>query len=259
MRTRTRAQPPPGPAQHGSAADGALLRTATAAWYQDGPGAPLLRLPWDAPRPAAECAHGGRGMPQAVLFDRDGTLVEDVPHNTDPARVRPRPHAEEALALLRASGVRAAVVTNQPDLGHGLLTLAQLDAVHARMEELLGPVEVTAVCPHLPADNCACRKPAPGLVHAACRTLGVAPGQAVVVGDIGTDLLAAHAAGAPGLLVPNEATLPQETRAAPCTAGHLAGAVRTLLGIPARGEAGTATGEGTAAGDAGPRPPGGPA
>ncbi|WP_428815148.1 D-glycero-alpha-D-manno-heptose-1,7-bisphosphate 7-phosphatase [Streptomyces albus subsp. chlorinus] len=170
------------------------------------------------------------GAPRAVLFDRDGTLVEDVPHNTDPARVRLRPHAREALEALRAAGVRAAVVTNQPDLGRGLLTLRQLEALHARMEELLGPVEVTAVCPHRPEDGCRCRKPAPGLVHAACRALGLAPAETVVVGDIGTDLLAAHRAGAPGLLVPNEATRPEETRAASRAAAHLAGAVRTLIG-----------------------------
>ncbi|RCG15094.1 HAD-IIIA family hydrolase [Streptomyces reniochalinae] len=174
------------------------------------------------------------GAPGAVLFDRDGTLIEDVPHNTDPARVRARPHAAEAMRLLEAAGTRAAVVTNQPDVGRGLLTLAQLEALHARMAQLLGPIEVTAVCPHVPGAGCGCRKPAPGLVHAVCRVLGLPPARTVVVGDVGTDLLAAHNAGAPSLLVPNEATRPEETDAAPRAAGHLASAVRTLLG-PAPG------------------------
>ncbi|MGX9227073.1 D-glycero-alpha-D-manno-heptose-1,7-bisphosphate 7-phosphatase [Streptomyces albus] len=210
-----------------------VLRAPAATWYQDGTAGPLLRIPRHPPPAAATGTPAGAGAPRAVLFDRDGTLVEDVPHNTDPARLRPRPHAREALEVLRAAGVRAAVVTNQPDLARGVLTLPQLEALQARMEELLGPVEVTAVCPHLPEAGCGCRKPAPGLVHAACRLLRLAPARTVVVGDIGTDLLAAHRAGAPSLLVPNEATRREETEAARCTAPHLATAVRTLLGGPA--------------------------
>ncbi|WP_245979121.1 D-glycero-alpha-D-manno-heptose-1,7-bisphosphate 7-phosphatase [Streptomyces diacarni] len=238
MSIRTAGRPP-----HGTARAGVVLRTAAATWYQDGPDAPLLRIPTgSAPAPVSAPGAGAppdaapEGAPAAVLFDRDGTLIEDVPHNTDPARVRARPHAAEAMRLLEAAGTRAAVVTNQPDIGRGLLTLAQLEALHARMAELLGPIEVTAVCPHIPGAGCGCRKPAPGLVHAVCRVLGLPPGRTVVVGDIGTDLLAAHHAGAPGLLVPNEATRPEETDAAPHTAGHLASAVRTLLG-PAHGAA----------------------
>src|SRR5205085_224050 len=57
--------------------------------------------------------------PAAVLFDRDGTLVEDVPYNGDPDRVVPRPGAKEALDRLRAAGVRLAVVSNQSGVGRG--------------------------------------------------------------------------------------------------------------------------------------------
>ncbi|MEU2604695.1 D-glycero-alpha-D-manno-heptose-1,7-bisphosphate 7-phosphatase [Streptomyces albus] len=230
MRIRATA---PRPDHPGTEAGSVVLRAPAATWYQDGAAGPLLRIPRHPPPAAATGTPAGAGAPRAVLFDRDGTLVEDVPHNTDPARLRPRPHAREALEVLRAAGVRAAVVTNQPDLARGVLTLPQLEALQARMEELLGPVEVTAVCPHLPEAGCGCRKPAPGLVHAACRLLRLAPARTVVVGDIGTDLLAAHRAGAPSLLVPNEATRREETEAARCTAPHLATAVRTLLGGPA--------------------------
>ncbi|WP_063755027.1 D-glycero-alpha-D-manno-heptose-1,7-bisphosphate 7-phosphatase [Streptomyces albus] len=232
MAVRIRATTPR-PDHPGTEAGSVVLRAPAATWYQDGAAGPLLRIPRHPPPAAATGTPAGAGAPRAVLFDRDGTLVEDVPHNTDPARLRPRPHAREALEVLRAAGVRAAVVTNQPDLARGVLTLPQLEALQARMEELLGPVEVTAVCPHLPEAGCGCRKPAPGLVHAACRLLRLAPARTVVVGDIGTDLLAAHRAGAPSLLVPNEATRREETEAARCTAPHLATAVRTLLGGPA--------------------------
>ncbi|WP_238451695.1 HAD-IIIA family hydrolase, partial [Micromonospora sp. 4G55] len=102
-----------------------------------------------------------------MLLDRDGTLVEDVPYNGDPEKVRPMPGARAALDRLRAAGLRLGVVTNQSGLAKGLFTAAQMRAVHARIETLLGPFDTWQVCPHDDGDDCACRKPAPGLVHRA--------------------------------------------------------------------------------------------
>ena len=171
--------------------------------------------------------------PDAVLLDRDGTLVVDVPYNGDPHRVRPMPGAREALDRLRAAGVRMAVVSNQSGIARGLLTHADVDAVNRRIEELLGPIGPWLVCPHGPDDGCACRKPAPGLVLRAAELLGVAPERCAVVGDIGADVQAARAAGARGVLVPTDRTLREEVRAAPEVARDLSGAVELLLGVPA--------------------------
>lgn len=95
---------------------------------------------------------GGTGAtpgPLAVLFDRDGTLVVDVPYNGDPARVAPVPGAAE---------------------------------------QLLSPLGPVFVCEHGPDDGCACHKPAPRLVLQAAAALGVPPQRCVVVGDIGADV-----------------------------------------------------------------------
>jgi histidinol-phosphate phosphatase family protein len=146
------------------------------------------------------------GLFDAVLLDRDGTLVHDVPYNGDPDRVVPMPGAKAALDRLRAAGLRLAVVSNQSAVGRGMLSMDAVDRVNDRIEDLLGPFDGWHVCPHAPRDQCGCRKPAPGLVHAAARTLGVAPQRSVVVGDISADVAAAAAAGATGLLVPTEAT-----------------------------------------------------
>ncbi|WP_078891967.1 D-glycero-alpha-D-manno-heptose-1,7-bisphosphate 7-phosphatase [Streptomyces sp. NRRL S-350] len=170
--------------------------------------------------------------PAAVLFDRDGTLVEDVPYNGDPALVRPFPTAREALDLLRANGVAVGVVSNQSGVARGLLDRARHDAVRARVEELLGRFDVWAVCPHGPLDGCGCRKPAPGLVVAACGALGVPASRAAVVGDIGSDVAAARAAGARAVLVPTPVTRAEEVAAAGERAADLLGAVRLLLGPP---------------------------
>lgn len=167
--------------------------------------------------------------PRAVLLDRDGTLVADVPYNGDPARVRPMPTAAAALSRLRAAEMPTAVVTNQSGVGRGLLTLAQVDAVHARVEALLGPLGPFFVCPHTPEDGCRCRKPAPGLVLDAAAVLGVPPSACALVGDIGADVEAARAAGARPVLVPTAATRPEEVVEAPEVAVDLLAAVELLL------------------------------
>ncbi|WP_338069228.1 HAD-IIIA family hydrolase [Streptomyces antimycoticus] len=138
-----------------------------------------------------------------MLFDRDGTLVENVPYNGDPRRVRPAAGARRALAELRARGVALGVVTNQSGVGRGLLERSQVQAVHERIAELLGPFDVWAVCPHAPWEGCLCRKPAPGLVLAAMARVSAAPDRTVVIGDAPTDVGSARAAGALGVLLPS--------------------------------------------------------
>lgn len=165
----------------------------------------------------------------AVLFDRDGTLVTDVPYNGDPAAVCPAPGAREALARLRAANLRIGVVSNQSGLAAGRFTVRDLARVHARMVRLIGPVDTVQVCPHAATDGCDCRKPAPGLVWRAARALGTVPHRCVVVGDTGGDMGAALAAGAAGVLVPTPVTRPEEVAAAPAVAGDLADAVEQIL------------------------------
>ena len=177
----------------------------------------------------------------AVLFDRDGTLIHDVPYNGDPRLVEPVPHAAEALARLREAGIRIGVVTNQSGIGRGLITREQAGAVNDRVDELLGPFGSWQMCPHAPDDGCRCRKPAPGMVLAACRELGVEPADAVLVGDIAADMEAARRAGARGILVPTPVTLEREVREAEAVAPDLVAAVGLVLDAsPTVAEAGGA-------------------
>jgi histidinol-phosphate phosphatase family protein len=175
-----------------------------------------------APRP-------GR-RPGAVLFDRDGTLVVDVPYNGDPGRVALMPGAREAVERVRAAGVPTAVVSNQSGVGRGYLRVEQVEAVNRRVEELLGPLGPWLVCVHRPGDGCGCRKPAPGLIEAAAGALGVEARDCVVIGDIGADVEAARAAGARAVLVPTPVTRVEEVVAAPAVAPDLLGAVELVLG-----------------------------
>ena len=178
---------------------------------------------------AHRSAAAWRGLPDLVLFDRDGTIVHDVPYNGDPSLVRPVEGARAVLDRLRHEGVRVGLVTNQSGVAAGRITEQQVQAVNARVEELLGPFDVVEVCPHGPDEGCACRKPAPGMVKQACAALGVDPGRCVVVGDIGADVEAAAAAGAHGILVPTAATRPEEVDRAEQVRPTLAAAVDSIL------------------------------
>lgn len=177
------------------------------------------------------------GPPELVLFDRDGTLVEDVAYNGDPERVTPVPGVAGALQRLRAAGVRLGIVTNQSGVARGFLDEAQAEAVTKRVADLLGPFDVTRMCPHGPEDECACRKPAPGLILDACAETGIAPVRTVVIGDTAADVGAAQAAGATGILVPNSVTRAEEVAQAARTAtvaADLGSAVDLLLSGVAR-------------------------
>lgn len=165
----------------------------------------------------------------AVLCDRDDTLIRDVPRIADPGLVVPMPGAREALDRLRAAGLRIGVVSNQSAIGLGHTAIEAAHAVNARVEQLLGPFDTWQMCRHTRDDGCGCRKPAPGMIHRAARELGVAPHRCLVVGDIGTDLQAAAAAGATGLLVPTACTAPAEIRAACHLAADLPAAADWIL------------------------------
>lgn len=167
--------------------------------------------------------------PGAILFDRDGTLVLDVPANGDPARVALMPGARQAVRRARLAGLRVGVVTNQPAVGAGQLHSEDLDRVNARVDELAGPFDAWAICPHEPADDCACRKPQAGLVLEAAARLGVAPDRCAVIGDIGSDVEAALAAGARPVMVPTRVTRRSEIAAAPAVAPDLLRAVDFVL------------------------------
>jgi histidinol-phosphate phosphatase family protein len=168
-------------------------------------------------------------LPQLVLFDRDGTLVHDVPYNGDPEQVQPVRGAAEALRRLRELGIATGIISNQSGVARGLLTTDDVEAVSQRVDELLGPFDTRQYCPHGVDDGCRCRKPAPGMVVDAAAAVGVPTSACAVVGDIGSDVSAAIAAGARAILVPTPVTRPEEVAAAPEVAHDLGEAVDLLL------------------------------
>lgn len=143
-----------------------------------------------------------------LILDRDGVLNYEAPPPgfvLRPEDFRWLPGALEGLALLRGAGVRLSVATNQSGVGRGLMTLDQLQAVHARMqaeaEAAGGALDAVLCCPHAPGAGCTCRKPEPGLIRDAMTRCGIPAEQSLVIGDDERDLAAARHAGVSAALV----------------------------------------------------------
>ena len=143
-----------------------------------------------------------------VILDRDGVLNYEAPAGSyvrEPSEFRWLPGALEGLALLRRAGLRLSVATNQAGVGRGVMSLAQLAAVHERMQAEAaahgGTIDAVLYCPHAPEERCSCRKPAPGLIQAAVAGSGIAASDTIVVGDDLRDLEAAERAGIAAALV----------------------------------------------------------
>jgi D-glycero-D-manno-heptose 1,7-bisphosphate phosphatase len=163
---------------------------------------------------------------RTVFLDKDGTLVDDLPYNVDPRRVRFAAGAREGVRLLAAAGYRLIIATNQAGIARGYFTESELRAVErhlaAEVEGLGGRLDGFLFCPHLPdgvnefAIDCECRKPAPGLIRRAVEELGVRTDRAWFVGDTWMDVLAGRRGGCRTIMVGPEArdasSLPEDRR-----------------------------------------------
>jgi D-glycero-D-manno-heptose 1,7-bisphosphate phosphatase len=109
------------------------------------------------------------------------------------------------LKRLCSLGLGLVVISNQSAVGRGYFDIYQLEAIHQRMGKLLqeGGVQLSGVyfCPHLPNDNCACRKPEVSLGHRAAAELRFDLKQCFVIGDKETDIVFGRRLGATTLLV----------------------------------------------------------
>lgn len=141
--------------------------------------------------------------PAALIFDRDGTLIEHVPYLDDPAQVRLLPGVREALQAARAAGALMFLHSNQSGIGRGYFELAAVDACNRRMIELLDlgsePFERICIAPEEPEQPSPYRKPSPLFAEEICRDFALQPRQLCYLGDRGSDLATAHAAGTQGL------------------------------------------------------------
>jgi len=142
----------------------------------------------------------------AVFFDRDGVLA--IPEFRDGRSFAVRrledfalyPDAEESVRRVKALGVIAVVVTNQPDVGNGLVGQTTVEKMHEHLRRVIA-VDAVYTCYHTGADSCACRKPKPGMLLAASNDFDIDLSRSIMVGDRASDLAAGHEAGCRAVFV----------------------------------------------------------
>ncbi|MFM0324380.1 D-glycero-alpha-D-manno-heptose-1,7-bisphosphate 7-phosphatase [Caballeronia glebae] len=150
----------------------------------------------------------------AIFIDKDGTLLDDVPWNVDPVKMRLASGALDALRLFAWLELPVFVISNQSGVALGKFERRALDQVEARLHELAADAGASLAgiywCPHHPQGVvpeftrvCECRKPAPGLILRAAREHRLDLSQSWFIGDILDDVEAGHRAGCRSVLIDN--------------------------------------------------------
>lgn len=153
-------------------------------------------------------------MKRAVFLDKDGTLIENVPYNADPAKIRLVPGAGTALQQLEKEGYLLIVISNQSGVALGYFPESALQDVRRKIELLLleqhARIHDFYYCPHLPEgklaayrQTCTCRKPAPGLLLRAAHEYDIDLKTSWMIGDILDDVEAGNRAGCTTILLNN--------------------------------------------------------
>ena len=176
-------------------------------------------------------------LKSAVFLDRDDTIIRDVPYLNDPRAIQLLPGAADAIRSLNEARIPAIMVTNQSGIARGFLTEEILSSIHDRLIRLLGNrgalIDAVYYCPHHPEGTvaafsmeCACRKPAPGMLLKAALDFGIDLRQSYLVGDKAIDIQTIAAVGGAGILVaPQGSTI----SGAAYIAADLPDAVRWIL------------------------------
>lgn len=153
---------------------------------------------------------------KAVFLDRDGTINQYVGFLRDIDDFALLPGVAEAIKEINTSGYLAIVVTNQPVIARGEVSLEELEAIHNKMETLLGQegayLDAVYFCPHHPHKgyagerpeykvDCACRKPKPGMLLQAAADFNIDLSQSWMIGDRENDVQAGKAAGCKTALI----------------------------------------------------------
>jgi histidinol-phosphate phosphatase family protein len=143
-------------------------------------------------------------MNKAVFWDRDGVLNYVLPQRADgfkngsPQNFEDFKIVEEAMGVLqkiKELGFVNIVVTKQPDIARGSMSLEDLNKMHEQLKSKIPSLDAIYVCPHDEKDNCNCRKPKPGLLLDAAKDYSINLSQSFIVGDSQSDIDAGHNAG----------------------------------------------------------------
>lgn len=138
-----------------------------------------------------------------VFVDRDGVINKDSPlYIKSWSEFDFLPGSLDAIRLLSVNGFHVIIITNQSVINRGTVSLSGLADIHARMREAVkahgGDINDIFFCPHLPQDQCDCRKPQPGLILQARGKYGMDLEKTFMIGDSAKDIECALNAGCGG-------------------------------------------------------------
>ena len=153
-------------------------------------------------------------MNKAIFLDKDGTLVEDVPYNVEPQKIRLCAGAAAGVRSLYQAGYQIFIITNQSGIALNYFPETALVEVHQHLQSVLAangvPLSGFYYCPHHPdgsvsgyAVACECRKPKPGLLMQAAQEHQINLSQSWMIGDILNDVEAGRLAGCRTILIDN--------------------------------------------------------
>ena len=169
----------------------------------------------------------------AVFLDRDGTLNFDPGYLSKAKHFRFLPSVKPALRMLVACGLDLFVVSNQSGIGRGLITQQELKKIHSKMTRELKASGVVLkgifICPHSPADGCACRKPSPKLILKAVRRHRLNLWNSYIVGDKLTDVETGVRAGLQTVLIARKKSSPDAAIRPYHVAKNLMGAAKWII------------------------------
>lgn len=139
-------------------------------------------------------------MKPALFLDRDGVIIENRSNYVRAwSDVSIYPQAIEALIKVKPTGYKTIIITNQSAVGRGLISPEIAQEINLRLIEEIqssgGRIDGLFMCPHAPHDNCACRKPQPGLILEAADSLSLDLSRSILVGDALSDIMAGQSAG----------------------------------------------------------------
>jgi len=146
-------------------------------------------------------------MQKAIFIDKDGTLIPNIAYNVNPDKIHLMAGVQAALRQLVKQGYKIVIISNQPGIAHGYFTTTDITRVEQKIGALLREEGLMLsgfyYCPHLPADQCQCRKPRPGLIKKAARDLQIDLQGSWMIGDIMDDIEAGNRAGCQSILLDN--------------------------------------------------------
>ncbi len=140
-----------------------------------------------------------------AILDRDGTIIVEKNYLKSVEQLELLPNSAEGLRALAAQGLGLIAITNQSGVGRGLITVEEVEAIHAELIRRLKAegVELARIyyCAHAPSDDCNCRKPNSHLALKAARELGFRLEDAIFIGDKESDIAFGHNSGGRAILV----------------------------------------------------------